>query len=270
MNRLEFMSELEKLLADISKSEREEALNYYNDYLDDAGVENEEEVIESLGSPAKVAATIKAGLFSDEEGAFTENGYLDYEEEKKNTVTVRMQEERQEKKTEPEDNSLHEEQRTEKGAGEASGDSYRREHEGEPSRKPVPRKRHSGGSLFWILLCILFSPFLLVIGMMAAVLILGFVITVAAVVFSLFIAAGAVALALLITGIVLVGLGIGKLLISPLGGITLFGGGVCCVGIGLLFLALTVWMVGSLLPGVIRFIVDLFSGIFHKKRGVRA
>ena len=34
MNRLEFMSELEKLLSDISENEREEALNYYNDYLD--------------------------------------------------------------------------------------------------------------------------------------------------------------------------------------------------------------------------------------------
>ena len=62
MNRLEFMSELEKLLSDISENEREEALNYYNDYLDDGGVENEEEVIRSLGSPKEVAATIKAGL----------------------------------------------------------------------------------------------------------------------------------------------------------------------------------------------------------------
>lgn len=270
MNRLEFMSELERLLADISKNEREEALNYYNDYLDDAGVENEEEVIESLGSPGRVAATIKAGLFSDEEGAFTENGYLDYEEERNNTVTVRTQEEQQGKRTEPEDTSRNGTQEAEKGGREASGDAYHGEYAGPHSRKPVPRERNSGGSWFWILLCILFSPVLLVIGMTAAVLILAFVITVVSVVFSLFIAAGAVALALLITGMVLVGVGIGKFFISPLGGITLFGGGACCVGIGLLFLALTVWMIGSLLPGVIRFIVDLFSGLFHRKRGVKA
>ena len=270
MNRLEFMSELEHLLADISKNEREEALNYYNDYLDYAGVENEEEVIESLGSPAKVAATIKAGLFSDEEGAFTENGYLDYEEEKKNTVTVRTKEEQQEKRTEPEDSFQQSTQEAEKSAGETSGDAYRGEHDGKPSGKPVPRRRNSGGSLAWILLCVLFAPFLIVIGMVAAVLILAFVITVAAVVFSIFIAVGSVALALLLTGIVLVAVGIGKFFISPLGGITLFGGGACCVGIGLLFLALTVWMIGSLLPGVIRFIVDLLSGLFHRKRGVRA
>ena len=74
----------------------EDTLNYYNDYLDDGGVENEEEVIRSLGSPKEVAATIKAGLFSGDEGAFTECGYQDYEEPNKNTVAVRTEEERRE------------------------------------------------------------------------------------------------------------------------------------------------------------------------------
>ena len=87
MSRIEFMQELERLLADISAAEREEALQYYNDYLNDAGVENEEEVIASWGTPEKVAATIKAGLSGGEKGAFTENGYQDYEEEAKNSVT---------------------------------------------------------------------------------------------------------------------------------------------------------------------------------------
>ena len=86
MNRVEFMNALERLLADISVGEREEALQYYNDYLNDAGVENEEDVINSLGSPEKVAANIKAGLSGGEEGEFTESGYHDFEEEK-NTVT---------------------------------------------------------------------------------------------------------------------------------------------------------------------------------------
>ena len=33
MSRWEFMRQLEKLLSDISPNEREEALQYYNDYL---------------------------------------------------------------------------------------------------------------------------------------------------------------------------------------------------------------------------------------------
>ena len=45
MNRQEFMKRLEELLQDISENEREEALQYYNDYFDDAGAENEAQII---------------------------------------------------------------------------------------------------------------------------------------------------------------------------------------------------------------------------------
>ena len=42
MSRTEYMRELDALLQGISKEEREEAMQYYNDYFDDAGSENEE------------------------------------------------------------------------------------------------------------------------------------------------------------------------------------------------------------------------------------
>uniref|UniRef100_UPI0040569236 DUF1700 domain-containing protein n=1 Tax=Acetatifactor sp. TaxID=1872090 RepID=UPI0040569236 len=63
MNRTEFMRQLENLLQNISLTEREEALQYYNDYFDDAGAENEENVIEALGNPARVAENIKKDLY---------------------------------------------------------------------------------------------------------------------------------------------------------------------------------------------------------------
>ena len=53
MNRTEFMRQLESLLQNISATEREEALQYYNEYFNDAGPENEQNVIEALGNPAK-------------------------------------------------------------------------------------------------------------------------------------------------------------------------------------------------------------------------
>ena len=62
MSRKEFMERLEELLRDIPDNEREEALQYYNDYFDDAGMENEAEVIRDLGSPELVAQKLKAGL----------------------------------------------------------------------------------------------------------------------------------------------------------------------------------------------------------------
>ena len=76
MNRKEFMERLERMLWNISDSEREEALQYYNDYFDDAGEENEEKVIEELGSPSQVAQKIKAGC-SDQTSEYSEQGYED-------------------------------------------------------------------------------------------------------------------------------------------------------------------------------------------------
>ena len=65
MNRMQFMRELSRLLSDISEAEREEALEYYENYFEDAGAEREAEVIRELGSPGKVAAIIKADLNAD-------------------------------------------------------------------------------------------------------------------------------------------------------------------------------------------------------------
>lgn len=62
MNKEQYMKELDSLLRNIPESERREALSYYEEYFDDAGTENEQQVIEELGQPSKVAANIKEGL----------------------------------------------------------------------------------------------------------------------------------------------------------------------------------------------------------------
>lgn len=78
MNRVEFMSQLERLLMDIPESERSDAIAYYNDYFDEAGPEKELQIIQELGSPGKVAATIKAAMRSNAyRGEYTEKGYQD-------------------------------------------------------------------------------------------------------------------------------------------------------------------------------------------------
>ena len=72
MNRSEFMFRPAQLLSDLSQAERSEALQYYQDYFDEAGPENEQQIIMELGSPEAVAASIKAGLSSEdsEKGSF--------------------------------------------------------------------------------------------------------------------------------------------------------------------------------------------------------
>lgn len=94
MNRVEFMAELSRLLEGIPEEDRLDALNYYNDYFDDAGSENEQKVIEELESPEKVAMKIRAergdvevvdSKKGDEEetrAEDTESGYQYYQESK--------------------------------------------------------------------------------------------------------------------------------------------------------------------------------------------
>ncbi len=79
MNKGEFMRELEYLLQDISDEDKKDAIAYYEDYLEEAGEENEEAVILEFGSPERVAAIIRADLKGnlDEGGEFTESGYQD-------------------------------------------------------------------------------------------------------------------------------------------------------------------------------------------------
>ncbi len=68
MNKNEFMQELEHGLAGLTPDERVAALQYYKEYFDDAGPEHEAEVIAELGSPAKVAADIRAASGDAGEG----------------------------------------------------------------------------------------------------------------------------------------------------------------------------------------------------------
>lgn len=58
MKREEFLKELEYQLRRLPRNERDEAMDYYQGYLDDAGPEQEESVLRALGSPKEVAAQI--------------------------------------------------------------------------------------------------------------------------------------------------------------------------------------------------------------------
>lgn len=69
MDRRTFMNELKFLLSDISDEEKQEALDFYENYFDEAGIENESKIIEELGEPSRIAAMIKAGLM----GSFDEH-----------------------------------------------------------------------------------------------------------------------------------------------------------------------------------------------------
>ncbi len=79
MSRDQFMKELAQQLQSLPAEDRQDALQYYNDYFDEAGPEREAEILRALGSPRQAAAAIRSarenGAFS--EGEFTEQGYQD-------------------------------------------------------------------------------------------------------------------------------------------------------------------------------------------------
>ena len=78
MKRREFIEKLRSELSRLPQEEIEAAVEYYEEYFDDAGRENEKEVLQQLGSPKKVAAQIKSEyamkLFDEEETPTVKKG----------------------------------------------------------------------------------------------------------------------------------------------------------------------------------------------------
>ena len=73
------MKELAYLLQDIQDEDKDDAVQYYTDYFEEAGPDKEAEVIQELGSPERIAAIIRADIAGHLEsgGEFTEQGYQD-------------------------------------------------------------------------------------------------------------------------------------------------------------------------------------------------
>lgn len=231
MNRMEFMRELEALLSDIPESERSEALQYYEDYLNDAGVENEQGAMEELGTPEEIANHIKAGLNGNEEGAFTENGY-EQEAKKKNPPA---------KQEHFSDTGAQ----TEK-SGESGGYG-----------------RNLLKTLLIVLLLILFSPFILSVVLA----IFGLLIGAAAAVFGVWIGAFATGAALLTAGFLCLIVGLVKLFTVPLAGALVTGLGLLMLGIGMLLTIVVLWAAWKLVPPVMRGLVSLIQKPFRRNSG---
>lgn len=229
MNRLEFMGELENLLSDISESERAEVLNYYNDYFNDAGVENEQEVIASLGTPAKVAATIREGLNDNEGkvGEFTESGFTGYGQNPKDEVAAK---------------TMSQEERGFK-----------------------PKKKMSAGMIVLIVvLCIFAIPVLGPLGVGVLSLIFGIVCAI----ISVLLAVLAGGIACIVGGVAVLVVGIATLFISPIVGLLLCGMALLLAGIGVLLAILGTWILVKGIPPMIRGIVNICRKPFHKKEAV--
>lgn len=253
MNRIEYMRELGTLLQGMPKEEREEALQYYNDYFDDAGSENEEKIIRELGSPKKLAETILAGVGgetadSEAYGEYGERGYRDSRFDTSDAPVRR-------------DGFYGNENTQEDGKAYsyAGNEAYTYSYTGNKNQKK---------STVWkviLIICILVIGVPIVIPvagglLMAAVgILIGIVAALAAVVF------GGVAVA--IAGIVVGVFGVIELFHFPVIGIGMIGGGCLMLAAGAVLTVLIAWICIKLIPPMFRGLVNLCRMPFKNKRG---
>lgn len=236
------MRELEYLLADIPEEEKEEAIGYYKDYLEEAGPDDEGRAISEFGSPERIAAIIRSDISGNlmDGGEFTEDGYKDERFKDPNFQMAKRYD-----------------------LPEASSDAKRESGSRRSGQEEPPfRTNRTVKIILWIILIIVASPVLLGIGGGAAGLLGGlFGLLVAAVV-----VLGLMTFAFLAAGLAILLAGIVCMVLQPLNGILLIGISILLLGFGLLFLAVCVWFYGSFLPFLIRTVVDFIARIFQGRR----
>lgn len=265
MNRETFMKELEYLLQDISEDEKADALAYYADYLDEAGPENEEQVLKEFGSPERIAAIIRADLAGNLEdgGGFTDRGYEDERFRDPNySVAPRMDlpEQREDSK---------------KGSGsteDMGGESHRSSRQPQETGQPSQQKTKTNG---WkiaclILLVLIASPLwigLLGVGLGLAGGGVGLLVGLLAVLAVLLLCLAVWTGGWLIGGLLAVIVGFVVMFTpgGPVNGVWCVGVGIACIGVGLLSLAVCGLFYGRFLPWLIRLCVNTFSRLFHRK-----
>ncbi len=266
MTKLEFMKELESLLLDIPLEEREEALKYYNGYFEDAGEEQEDEIITELGSPKQVADIIKADLVSNaaeraQEGIYTENGYQDAVNSKEQFVVADPKTTNTEQNTQGnasnQDGPRYNSQNTYRSAGQGT-------NQGAGNYSQTKQTKNNDKVALLIIFCILAIP----VGLPLLSAVFGIAVGLIATLFGLIVGFGAAGIAMIFGGIALFISGLIQLSV-PLIGFAMIGSGLIVLGLGMLFTMLSGAICTKVLPALCRGIVNLCRMPF-KNRSVMA
>lgn len=248
MMKEDFLRELEYMLQDVDEEEKEEALQYFRDYLEDAGSEEEASVLNELGSPARVAAMIKAGLSGTDQGEFSENGYGD---PRYNGPAYPVGER-------PKRSGRDFEQAFRKERAKRRSEPY------EPERERRTHSEERRNTSPWVvvlilILCLMAAPMILGLGGG----LLGLLLGLGGVLLGLLVSAGVLTLALLFGGVVAFIAGIIGFFYSPLRGVLGCFAGVAMTGLGLLVLGFSIWFYGTAVPAIVRGITGGIHTIFR-------
>ncbi len=227
MNRKEYLRRLSYLLQDLPEEEYRDALEYYEDYFEEAGPEREQEVIRELGRPERIAAMIRDSVKEkDGEWEYTENGYYNKRYDDHNQMPGQTQKKKKE--------SWH--------------------MKGSRNRNII----------LLIVILVLASGAIIpaVLGLILGI--GGGVLGLAGGILGIAAAACASCAGLLIGGIAVIISGIVKMFAAAPTGFLLLGCGCIMTAVGLFLLMFAVWFIGGLLPKLIRWIVGVFRRLLHR------
>ena len=220
MTKEQFLFQLEQKLLDIPEDERAEAMEYYRDYFNDAGSENEEQVIAELGSPDKVAASIKEGLRAGREDA----GTVGQPPQTRGTA---------------------------KSFCEANRD----------------RKQTDSRSKWILIILVAIFTFPFWIGIVGAL--FGILVAIVAVIFSLLVAAVALAGVGVVVGLICFIVGIVRFFTGgPVSGLMTVSAGLLLFAMGCLCTAALIFVLGQVIPWMLRGLSNLLHNGFHRRKRV--
>lgn len=282
MNREQFIAQLARLLQDLPPAERKEAIRYYQEYFDDAGEENEDAVIQELGSPGKVAASIKANLQyggstfgandTDMENTGTESQTKDADGWQQNGQTMnRWNQSTQQGWQNADTQGQNGQQGTWQNADTQGQSGQQQTWQNSSTQSPYAMqarkpKRGVGGWALLIIILVFASPVLLGVGGGALSIFIGILATV----FALWISFFAVAIGMIGGGIAVLIKGILHASSSPAAGLVSMGGGLICIALGILCAVFFLWFTFQLCPRVLRTTLNFISRIVHKGKEARA
>lgn len=279
MTRTEFMTELAIRLEPLPENDRWDALQFYEEYFDDAGRDKEQDVIAELKSPAALAARIigSPGVFPprsepavDAAAAEAPNqpfagqtaGQTQKQSPFSQTFTQQdpFEQTTEQTKEQPSFSQPFDQQNPfEQNAGPDYEQPGYDQFGSEAAWEEPP---HHRSAAFWVLLAVL-SPIWLSLLLGVIIAAFSIFITVA----SLLFAFAVTALALMISGLICLPVGFIHLFSDPLNGVFTFSIGLVCAGIALMLAPGILWLIRRTVPAMARGLKKMFQAIVRFFRG---
>lgn len=207
MTRNEYMEQLKKYLKRLPKEDYDNAIEYFSEYFDEAGPENEQQVMEDLGEPKEAARELLLNLLQESVG--------DSKDSTGGKTAV-----------------LAEAGFTGRSQSTAGQNSAATAHDS------AEKKRSPGKIILLAVLVLCASPVSLTLLISALAVLFAVVVVIASVIFSL----GVTSVATIAGGIMVAGIGATLILKSAAAACMMVGGGFLIAGAGILIGVFTIYI----------------------------